>query len=163
MHMSESLPLQLDLKHPATDEDVSAIQDGTLWAFNVAHTGDDKLERLVIYARAETGEKIGGLVGTYLWGWLHLDTLIVNEPFRGKGIGTQLLKAAEKDAWERGYRNIYLSTMSFQARPFYERYGYEVFATLDDFPPGHQQFWLRKRLTTPEIDKGFDGEIEQIG
>lgn len=41
---------------------------------------------------------------------------------------------------------LYLDTFDFQARPFYERHGYEVFGTLDDYPPGHSRFFLRKDL-----------------
>jgi uncharacterized protein (DUF924 family) len=46
-----------------------------------------------------------------------------------------------------------LETTSFEARPFYEKRGYEVFATLDDYPPGHSKFFLRKRLTAPPPDR----------
>lgn len=150
--MSQSPPVKIEVKHPATNEDIAKVRDGTLWQFNVANTGDDRLEQLVIYALSETGERVGGLIGTYVWGWLHIETLIVVESARGQGIGTQLMQAAEKDAWTRGYHNIHLETMSWQARPFYEGMGYEVFATLDDYPVGHQQYFLRKRLTNPEIE-----------
>jgi hypothetical protein len=39
-----------------------------------------------------------------------------------------------------------LDTFSFQARGFYEKLGYCVFGTLDDYPPGHSRFYLTKRL-----------------
>ncbi len=51
-------------------------------------TGDDTLARLVIQAYGADGEQIGGLVGTYVWGWLHIETLIVVEAFRHQGIGS---------------------------------------------------------------------------
>jgi hypothetical protein len=41
---------------------------------------------------------------------------------------------------------VQLSTFSFQARPFYEKLGYEVFATLEDCPVGHCEYFLRKQL-----------------
>jgi hypothetical protein len=40
-----------------------------------------------------------------------------------------------------------LETLSFQARGFYERYGYSVFGELDDFPPGHRKYFLKKNLS----------------
>jgi len=35
---------------------------------------------------------------------------------------------------------------TFKARPFYERRGYSVFATLADCQPGHERYFLQKRL-----------------
>jgi hypothetical protein len=35
-------------------------------------------------------------------------------------------------------------TYSFQARGFYERLGYAVFGTLDDYPPGQSRIFLHK-------------------
>ena len=39
-----------------------------------------------------------------------------------------------------------LGTFDFQAKTFYERNGYTVFATLEGFPPGHTHFQLQKCL-----------------
>jgi ribosomal protein S18 acetylase RimI-like enzyme len=37
-------------------------------------------------------------------------------------------------------------TFSFQAPAFYERHGFEVIATIDDHPRGHQNLLMRKPL-----------------
>jgi hypothetical protein len=37
-------------------------------------------------------------------------------------------------------------TMSFQARGFYERAGYSVFAELPDFPADQSRLFMRKSL-----------------
>jgi GNAT superfamily N-acetyltransferase len=72
--------------------------------------------------------------------------LWVDEPHRGQGVGTQLLAEAEAEAERRGCLGVYLDTYSFQARPFYERLGYQLFGTLPDCPPGATKFYLYKRL-----------------
>lgn len=89
---------------------------------------------------------VGGLVGEIGWSWLFVELLWVSDAYRGRGLGRALLDAAEREAARRGARHVYLDTLDFQARPFYERQGYEVFAVLDDYPPGHQRFFLRKDL-----------------
>jgi hypothetical protein len=53
---------------------------------------------------------------------------------------------AEDEARALGCVGVWLDTFSFQARGFYERHGYEVFGTLDEFPAPHQRFFLRKRF-----------------
>ena len=53
---------------------------------------------------------------------------------------------AEAEAVRRGCASAYLDTFDFQARPFYERLGYQLFGQLDDFPPGGSRYFLRKRL-----------------
>ena len=41
-----------------------------------------------------------------------------------------------------------LDTLSFQARPFYEKLGYRVYGQLEDFPAGsgHTRYYLTKTL-----------------
>jgi GNAT superfamily N-acetyltransferase len=72
----------------------------------------------------------------------------VAEPARGAGNATRLVQAAERYAIERGCHGAFLGSFSFRARPFYEKLGYEVFGVLEDHPPGHRLFLLRKRLAT---------------
>jgi len=63
---------------------------------------------------------------------------------RGAGLGRRLIKQAEEEAVRRGCRGVWLDTFSWQARGFYEKLGYSVFGTIDDYPPGHQRFFLKK-------------------
>ncbi len=92
------------------------------------------------------GEWLGGLTG-YLWGgWMHVNFLWVTESLRGQRYGSRLMDAAESYAVERGCTGATLETLSFQAPGFYARRGYEVFGTLEEYPPGHSKLFLRKRL-----------------
>ena len=78
--------------------------------------------------------------------WLMIDGLWVAAALRGRGFGTQLLDAAEEIAIARGCRGAWLGTFDFQARAFYERRGYRVFAELPEFPPQHRHFHLAKNF-----------------
>ena len=71
---------------------------------------------------------------------------MVGEGCRRKGLGTRLLAEAEAEAARRGCIGVHLETTSFRALPFYRKQGYTVFGELEDCPPGHTCFLLRKSL-----------------
>jgi N-acetylglutamate synthase-like GNAT family acetyltransferase len=72
--------------------------------------------------------------------------LWVKAEFRGHGYGHRLLTQAEDEARQRGVKNVFLDTFSFQAPDFYKQHGYQVFGELQDFPSGHQRYYLKKQL-----------------
>ena len=113
---------------------------------NVAATGIAEWHPANFFLRGEIGEWQGGLLGQVWGGWLHVKFLWVAAPLRGRGHGTRLLRAAERHAAEKGCLAATLETFSFQARPFYERHGYQVFGTIERYPPGHAKFFLKKQL-----------------
>lgn len=120
-----------------------------LRTFNRRHAEAPGFEPLVLSARGAAGAIVGGLVGLTGWKWLHVDLLWVDDAHRGMGVGTQLLRAAEREASSRGVRHADLDTFDFQAKPFYEREGYRVFGILEDYPPGHTRYFMRKELPAP--------------
>lgn len=133
-------------KPRASSGEVEFVRDG-LSLFNVAATGDSYYSPLAIFVRDERDAILGGAVGHVWGGWLDLSLLWVAEPLRGQGYGRKLLEAAEEEARSQGCRGVVLSTFSFQARPFYEKFGYEVVADILDYPAGHTYHVLKKTLT----------------
>lgn len=134
--------LRIDNEMSAADEE--AVVRG-LRSFNEAWIGTSNEQPVRLVARDELGV-VGGLLGHTKWKWLYVAKLWVDERGRGRGIGTQLLTAAEELARSRGCTDASLDTFEYQARPFYEKLGYQLFATLDGYPPGYRQYYLRKRL-----------------
>ncbi len=114
--------------------------------FNVGVTGVSTYYPVNFFLKSGRGETVGGLLGGIWGGWLHVTYLWIDEACRGQDWGTRLMDQAEAYAREKGAHSVTLDTHSFQARPFYERRGYEVFGALDDYPKGHKKFFLRKRL-----------------
>lgn len=126
-------------------DDVEAVLSG-LDAYNEARVGPSRFRKVRLFLRDATGRVRGGLFGRHVWDWLHVEILWVDEPLRRKGLGTQLLMQAEKEAVEAGCTRALLDTFEFQAPAFYGKRGYSVFAVLEDFPLGYRRYYLQKEL-----------------
>lgn len=99
---------------------------------------------IALASYADDGQLDGALDGYVFFDYLTVSRLWVASGARGRGLGTRLLLAAEDFAKERFCTGATLSTYDFQARPFYEKQGYEVFGVLSDNPRGCERFFLRK-------------------
>lgn len=104
---------------------------------------DRKYYNLAVY---NNGEIIGGAVGYSAWKWYFLDELWIEEGHRKSGIGTKIIKKIEKYAKERNLLGVRMETWSFQAKGFYEKLGYKVYATFEDCPPGTIDYFLIKKF-----------------
>ncbi len=126
-------------------EDFRILHD-LLIAFNRGNAVAPDFKPVALLLKSESGETVGGLWGRTAYDWLFVEVLIVPESLRHTGLGTALMRQAEQIASERNCVGVWLDTFSFQARPFYEKLGYTVFAELKDRPRGVSQFWLQKRF-----------------
>jgi len=131
---------------PLPSDSLSRFVTESLSSYNIAATGQESWYPVGFFLKSGRGEWLGGLLGNLWGGWLHVTHLWVSAPARRLGHGTRLLQAAEHYAVERGCFASTLETASFEARPFYEKLGYEVFAALEDYPPGHTKYYLRKQF-----------------
>jgi GNAT superfamily N-acetyltransferase len=114
--------------------------------YNKQQAGEDNARNLCFVLRAPDQEIVGGVIGATYWNWFQLELLWVKEELRGRGYGHRLLTLAEDEARRRGAKHGHLDTFSFQAPGFYVKYGYQVFGELQDFPAGHQRYFLTKQL-----------------
>jgi len=135
----------LRLDHYATQEEIAMVSE-QLGIFNRAATGWPRGIPLNILVRQPDGEAVGGVEAGTAYGWLYVHDLWLPENCRGQGLGTQLMDAIEAEAVERDCKNAWLSTFSYQAKPFYLKRGYVEFAKLDNYPASNQLFFLRKPL-----------------
>lgn len=124
--------------------------DDSLMAFNlrqVPPTQEDPFWKICRCAKDGAGRVIGGVLAcAVLWHILHIETVWVEAACRREGIATALMAAVEEEARARGCYLACLNTYDFQAKPFYEKLGYQVCGQLADAPKGHTQYFLYKKL-----------------
>jgi len=134
---------------PTPEEQYRVIDP--LIAFNEAQAGPRNSKEFVFSVHSQTGEFVGGLLGFTHWNHFFVSAVFVDQRFRREGIGRELLRRAEALALEQGCDVIYLDTFDYQAPGFYEKLGFKVFGKLEDYPPGHQRFYLMKRIRNQSL------------
>lgn len=141
--------MNIEVTTNANAEDARTISQGII-SFNEATIPDleplDKEVKFFTFARNEANEVVGGIRATCYWNTLHIELLWLDESCRGKGVGSDLIHAAETFAKEKGCEKAFVETTSWQAKPFYQKNGYEHIATLNDRPKGHASHYLTKTL-----------------
>lgn len=70
--------------------------------------------------------------------------IAVTKEYRGKGIGSRVLSAAEAAIRDAGGKQVILHAQQ-QARPFYEKLGYTAYGE-PDLDEGCPHIWMRKDL-----------------
>ena len=109
------------------DINISSVKNNNFLAFD-----NDKL--------------IGGAIGFVEFNWYFLDLLYIDEEYRNRNIGTNLIKEIEKFALKEHLTGVRMETWNFQAKGFYEKNGYSVFGEIKDFPPGTIDYHLKKEF-----------------
>lgn len=110
-------------------------------------------EDFVLKIEDAHGKIIAGCnFGIFNWSQMEVDVLWVDEVYRHLGLASMLLKEAERIARERKCYLSMLGTFDFQARPLYEKHGYKVQAVREEWPKGHCNYTMTKRLEGTLVD-----------
>ena len=88
---------------------------------------------------------VGDAYGKFAWNWLYVDLLWVHPEHREEGLGSELMKAIEKEAHKKEIYSYHLSTASFQAPIFYQKLGYQICGEIPELPPGYTTYFLKKQ------------------
>lgn len=95
----------------------------------------------------EQKKQIGGIIATHWMNTCHINLLAVATPYRNQKIGSQLLEKAESFAQSQHARYLTVHTQDYQAKSFYEQFGYSVFGSIPDMPfTGTTKYYLVKEL-----------------
>jgi ribosomal protein S18 acetylase RimI-like enzyme len=136
---------RIQLEPNPTSEDCKELT-AKLAVFNASKVAVNSIHRVGIFVRDHENMIRGGIIGYTKWNWLSVDVVWLSEDLRGRRMGSEMLARIEQMAIQRGCVLAHLDTFDFQALGFYQKQGYEIFAILDDYPKGHQRFYLKKEL-----------------
>ena len=143
----------------AVPADISAIEQ--LFAEMLASVGDEEtggyengyLDKFfgggdVIYVAVSDGDVVGYISVELYPDFVYLDDLSVTERFRGKGIGTKLIKFAERYAADSNVSmtSLHVERSNTAARYLYQRLGYAVSGEEDD------RFRMTKHIRKGQTD-----------
>ncbi len=134
----------------AGDEDIRKAVLAPLVEYNASQAGPSGGRPIAVLVKDHADAVIGGLWGHTGYDWLFTQLLVVPASLRGRGVGTEIMQLAEREAMARGCHGAWLDTFEFQARGFYERIGYVCFGELPNYPTGFSRFFMKKALVASQ-------------
>jgi GNAT superfamily N-acetyltransferase len=126
-------------------ETFQALLEGVK-AFNKAAVGVGGGQRFNVVLRDYDGRIVGGAAATLSADSLYLDIVWNDDTIRGQGHGRAMMEMIETEARRRGARDSWLYTMSWQARPFYEKLGYVCVGETPFLGGQHRRYFMWKQL-----------------
>lgn len=151
-HSSNGNPMQISLVENERLEEVAAEIERELLRSLARINVQSNNSSFALEIKNNLGELLGGLTASTSYGWLLIRILWVREDLRGKGLGRQLMAAAEARGRDLGCHGAWLDTSSAEARQFYLKLGYDDFGLLQNtqgqFPEGHARWFMKRDLTS---------------
>ena len=133
------------IEYDNSAEAAQAILDG-LTKFNRNAVDFPEPTPVNVVVRDDNGAVRGGVVARVAHDTVYIDLVWLDESLRGGGYGRMMIERVEEKARSVGARRAWLYTLSWQARPFYEKLGYSVFAEMPFDGGAHRRYFMRKDL-----------------
>jgi GNAT superfamily N-acetyltransferase len=137
--------MKVALEDDTGDEVLSGLMAG-MRAFNAAAVPGLKSHKITAAIRDDAGKIRGGVIGRLSGDSVYMEVVWNDESVRGTGLGREMMRLVEEESRRLGATEAWLYTMSFQARPFYEKLGYRLFAELPWLQGKHARHFMRKDL-----------------
>lgn len=142
--------MDIRLVEEPSEEDVWFVRRN-LREYNAQHLETIDHSRYAAFIYSDAGERVGGIVFTEFGRWLEIEFLWIQEAYRGKGIGSRLLRSAMDHGREAGCTRTHTETFSFQALPFYQRFSFSVAYEQKGYPLTSSRYFLVADL---DVDGG---------
>ncbi len=143
--MVEGTNYKILYEEVASPEEVQVLREGIISeAFKAKRMG--KILPYSFFVRNSEGDIIAGIQGSTYYGCLYVNLLYVAPQVRNEGLGTKLLNEAEKLGRRRNCTFATLTTMDWEALPFYQGRGYDIEYVREGFENKSVMYLLRKDL-----------------
>lgn len=129
----------------ATIEEETILFEGIVQAAAMTK-GMSRIRPFAFFIKNPHKEILAGAKGVSLYGCLYVDMLWVVPEMRHRGMGSQLINACEKLGCERQCTFVSLTTMDWEALPFYQKLGYEIEFVREGYEKNSKMYLLRKNL-----------------
>ena len=139
--------MKIEVIESASQADLDVISKG-IKTFNGQYLPEEVVyepdTQFAVFARNDNDCIVGGIRAVAYWNYCYIELLWLSEEARGSGVGSALMLQAEALAKEKGFKYMRTETLDFQAKPFYEKLGYQQYGELPNFPDGHTCYCLYK-------------------
>ena len=127
------------------EEQVEDIES-RLSAFDENHI-PYKMDGCIRIGVEEEGKLIAGLDACITaYRILYVSTVFVDEDYRRKGIGAQMIREMEKRALAMGVNTVRLDTFNWQGKEFYEALEYRCVGHYENVEDGYSEYFFLKRI-----------------
>ncbi|WP_202709005.1 GNAT family N-acetyltransferase [Sporosalibacterium faouarense] len=103
-------------------------------------------ERNIMFVALDDDDFVGGVHGIITEDSMYIGWLVVDEKYRGNGIGKNLMYKIEEKAKELNVYSINLGTVEFQAEKFYDKLGYKIVLIKENDPRGYKSYSMVKKI-----------------
>ena len=137
--------MDIRIEEDADEHVLKALFEG-MRDFNRRAITDLNSRKLTVAVRDTSGAIRGGTIGRIAGDSMYVEVVWNDDEARSHGLGRRMILMLEEEGRKSGAREAWLYTMSFQAKPFYEKLGYTQFAELKWLDGKHKRHFMRKDL-----------------
>jgi ribosomal protein S18 acetylase RimI-like enzyme len=144
----ESFDGELHLLEGMSEDDWQIISSN-LRQYNIEQSSGISIKpgvRIAFTLKNSKGKTMGGIACRTFYQSLTIDHLWIDEKYRGKGFGRQLVTKVEEIARDEGCISANTSSYSFQSPEFYQKIGYKIVGVFEEYPNGIKKFFFGKTL-----------------
>jgi GNAT superfamily N-acetyltransferase len=138
--------MKITVEHNPIEQELKILNEG-IESYSRRILPEENTRDIIVFLRDDRNHVVGGLIGRTRWNTFFIDDLWIEEKYRKKGHGSELVTKAEEMAIQMGCRTSMTGTFeSYGARPFYQKLGYKIVSSDHDSPVGQIGYWFHKSL-----------------